>query len=153
MMIDGWTAGPIYLVSIILYCSVSMTGVDFATTLSRDKFEDLIRPLLTRAIAPIKELFTRDSSALADVTTFELYGGGVRVPALQALITAEWPVFASNGGGLGKHVDGDESAVFGAGLYAANLNSVAGTKKIEIEDNTVNSYVLCRVHPLRCASH
>jgi len=106
-------------------------GIDFATTLTREKFEDLTRSLIRRVLQPLHELYEKSGEVLRNVNVVELYGGGVRVPAIQTAISAEFKSLTT----LGKHIDGDEAAAFGAGHYAAVLNAVPTTKKIQLDDD------------------
>ena len=54
----------------------------------RDQFEALAGDFLQRSAQPLAELLARNKVAVADLTGVELLGGGSRVPAVKAALSA-----------------------------------------------------------------
>jgi len=63
-------------------------GLDYAASLKREELEAMVAPLLARAAAPLTRLLARAGLAGSEVDAVELLGGGSRVPALQAALSA-----------------------------------------------------------------
>ena len=75
------------------------TFKDFHYTLTREKLEELISPLLHRAIIPIKEAFTESRLKCNDIDDIVLSGGSCRIPLfinLLTIITGKKPKYINN---------------------------------------------------------
>jgi hypoxia up-regulated 1 len=102
-----------------VYASVeNLNGVDFKATVDRATLERLNSELIQRVTAPIQRVLERSNVTMNQVNSVVLFGGGVRVPAIQKVV----------GDFVGKdkvarNVDGDEAAVLGAVLHAAKVSA------------------------------
>ncbi|GFR42342.1 hypothetical protein Agub_g3033, partial [Astrephomene gubernaculifera] len=112
-------------------CSVEelYDGRDFQSSISREAFEGLAADFFGRATAPLRRLLERNGLAAGDIDAVELLGGGSRVPRLQAALSE-----VLGGRGLDRHLDADEAAVLGAGLFAANLSTSFRLRKFGMVD-------------------
>jgi len=69
------------------YIGVTANGpVNFETTLTRAKFEDLTRNLLNRCAEPVKKALADAKLNASDLNTVLLIGGSTRMPAVVTLI-------------------------------------------------------------------
>eukprot|EP00191_Tetraselmis_sp_GSL018_P000225 CAMPEP_0177610198 /NCGR_PEP_ID=MMETSP0419_2-20121207/19625_1 /TAXON_ID=582737 /ORGANISM="Tetraselmis sp., Strain GSL018" /LENGTH=935 /DNA_ID=CAMNT_0019105435 /DNA_START=222 /DNA_END=3029 /DNA_ORIENTATION=- len=102
-----------------VHCEELYDGIDFSSTITREKFEELATGFFARVAEPLTRVLERNGLSPEDVANIELIGGGVRVPKLQETLMA-----ALNGRQLSRHfTDTDEAVVLGSGLYAANYSS------------------------------
>ncbi|MCR5505665.1 MAG: molecular chaperone DnaK [Bacilli bacterium] len=70
---------------------ISMTSagpVNFETTLSRAKFQDLTRHLLKRCEEPVRRALSDASLSASDLDQVLLIGGSIRMPAVQELVAS-----------------------------------------------------------------
>ena len=70
---------------------ISMTSagpVNFETTLSRAKFQDLTRHLLKRCEEPVRRALADAKLSASDLDQVLLIGGSIRMPAVQELVTS-----------------------------------------------------------------
>eukprot|EP00048_Salpingoeca_helianthica_P017602 m.238108 g.238108 ORF g.238108 m.238108 type:complete len:494 (+) comp21576_c0_seq1:51-1532(+) len=88
--------------------------INLDVTITLAEFENLTAASRAQAVEPVAQLL---KSSKTDVTVVELFGGGLRVPAVARDLLA-----AHKGVTIGRHINGDEAAVFGAAyLVAAEL--------------------------------
>ena len=71
-----------------IYSEELHDGIDFASSVTREKFEELAADFFERAAKPLLTILERNGLEPSDVTNIELIGGGVRVPKLQESLTA-----------------------------------------------------------------
>ena len=93
-------------------CLVSLKVADFETRIAH---------LVSAAIAPLS--LAKDAVQAGEVTVFELFGGGLRVPYVAKAIKDAHPSVA-----VGKHINGDEAAIFGAAYLVATQEHLPGLK-------------------------
>lgn len=106
-----------------------MDGIDFKLSVSRETLEKLSQDLIDRATIPIKNALETANITLDEINSLVLFGGGVRVPAIQQQISDL--VGAAK---IARNVDGDEAAVFGSVLHAAAVSAqfrLGQTKRIK----------------------
>jgi len=103
--------------------------VDFRSTVTREKFEELAAPLLERAGAPLRALLEETGVPVEELDAVELIGGGTRVPGVIAAVSA-----ALGGRETDRHMDADEAIAFGAGLHAANISTTFRVRKFGAVD-------------------
>ncbi|CAL5055468.1 unnamed protein product [Urochloa decumbens] len=125
------TAAPISVES--LY-----NDVDFRSTITREKFEELCEDLWEQALTPVKEVLAHSGMKIDDIYAVELIGGATRVPKLQAKLQE----FLGRRE-LDKHLDADEAIVLGASLHAANLSDgIKLNRKLGMIDGSTYSFML-----------
>lgn len=111
--------------------------------ITRKEFEALLEPLLPRIVAPALRALGAANVSVAELSAVELVGGGGRVPAVQAALSA-----ALGGRALEKRLNGDEALVEGAALYAASLSSGLRVKEVRLRDGTPHAFnAQLDVHP------
>lgn len=125
------TAAPISVES--LY-----NDVDFRSTITREKFEELCEDLWEQALNPVKEVLAHSGMKIDDIYAVELIGGATRVPKLQAKLQE----FLGRRE-LDRHLDADEAIVLGASLHAANLSDgIKLNRKLGMIDGSTYAFVL-----------
>merc|ERR1711876_75533 len=91
-------------------------GIDFYTSISRARFEELCSDLFKGTIEPVEKAMRDakfDKSSINDVV---LVGGSTRIPKIQKLLTDFF-----NGKELNKSINPDEAVAYGAAVQAAIL--------------------------------
>jgi len=102
---------------------------DFKLRVTRDEFEKLVEPLLARVAKPVETALAQAGVAIADVSLFEVVGGGWRVPAVQERLKK----FLGRAT-LDQHINGDEAAVMGAAFVGASMAPGFRVKDFKIKD-------------------
>lgn len=91
-------------------------GVDFYSSLSRAKFEELCMDLFRGTLEPVEKVLRDAKAAKGDVDDIVLVGGSTRIPKVQSLL-----VDFFNGKELSKSINPDEAVAYGAAVQAAIL--------------------------------
>ena len=99
-------------------------------TLTRAKFEDLVRDLVDSTLTPVKDALKEASLKASDLDQVILVGGSTRIPMVQELVKKEL------GKELNKSVNPDEVVAMGAAIQGGVLTG------------DVNDVVLLDVTPL-----
>jgi len=102
-------------------------GVDYVSSLSRAKFEQLADPILKRTIDPINRLLTDAKMSKSDINEIVLVGGTTRIPRIQQLLSDYF-----NGKNLNKSLNPDEAVAYGAAVQAAILTGQGNAKTNEL---------------------
>ena len=110
-------------------------GVDFNTTISRAKFENLCDTLFRRTMLPVEQVLSDSKLSKSQIQEIVLVGGSTRVPKIQQLLSEFF-----NGKELCKSINPDECVAYGAAVQAAVLT---GTK-----DEKISELLLLDVCPL-----
>eukprot|EP00027_Filamoeba_sp_ATCC50430_P002239 CAMPEP_0168549684 /NCGR_PEP_ID=MMETSP0413-20121227/5232_1 /TAXON_ID=136452 /ORGANISM="Filamoeba nolandi, Strain NC-AS-23-1" /LENGTH=407 /DNA_ID=CAMNT_0008580083 /DNA_START=394 /DNA_END=1613 /DNA_ORIENTATION=- len=92
------------------------------TRITREVFESLAADTFMGMVQPL-------NANASDITAVELFGGGTRIPALQALIQKE------TGISVGKHINADEAAALGACHHAAVLKKARFARRVALINN------------------
>merc|ERR1712241_1474002 len=101
-------------------------GVDFYTSITRARFEELCSDLFRGTLDPVEKSLRDariDKNGIHDIV---LVGGSTRIPKVQKLLEDFF-----NGKGLNKSINPDEAVAYGAAVQAAIL---AGDKSEEVQD-------------------
>ncbi len=136
---------------------------DMVLTVTREMLLEVCRPLIERAILPVKEALVMANMTVADIHGVEVVGGGVRVPALQEALRSylknsivelgKEPEYSGEnqpeGGGseegevkgmmeldIGVHLNGDEAMSLGAAFVGANSSRSFNVRQIGMVDIT-----------------
>merc|ERR1712012_1072255 len=92
-------------------------GVDFYTSITRARFEELCSDLFKGTLDPVEKAIRdakMDKSSIDDIV---LVGGSTRIPKIQKLLSDLF-----NGKDLNKSINPDEAVAYGAAVQAAILN-------------------------------
>ncbi len=97
-------------------------GIDFQTTLSRARFEDLCGSFFRDCIPPVEKVIRDSGLSKNDIDEIVLVGGSSRIPKLQELLSTFF-----NGKQLCRSINPDEAVAYGAAVQAAILDPKDGT--------------------------
>ena len=92
-------------------------GVDFFTSITRARFEELCVDLFRRCIEPVEKVLRDAKMDKAAVHEVVLVGGSTRIPKVQAMLQDFF-----NGKELNKSINPDEAVAYGAAVQAAILS-------------------------------
>jgi len=92
-------------------------GVDFNTTITRARFEDLCGDYFRNCITPVEKVLKDSGIGKAQVHEIVLVGGSTRIPKVQTLISEFF-----NGKQPNKTINPDEAVAYGAAVQAAILS-------------------------------
>ena len=101
-------------------------GIDFNSTITRAKFENLCEELFRKTMAPVEQVLRDSKMAKNDIHEIVLVGGSTRIPKIQQLLSDFF-----NGKELCKAINPDECVAYGAAVQAAILT---GSKDQKISD-------------------
>jgi len=101
-------------------------GMDFYTSITRARFEDLCADLFRGTLEPVEKSLRDAKMDKADVHDIVLVGGSTRIPKIQKLLQDFF-----NGKELNKSINPDEAVAYGAAVQAAIL---CGDKSEEVQD-------------------
>ncbi|KAK7327235.1 hypothetical protein VNO80_31600 [Phaseolus coccineus] len=125
------TAAPISVESL-------HNDVDFRSTITREKFEELCEDIWEKSLSPVKEVLEHSGLSLEEIYAVELIGGATRVPKLQAKLQE----FLGRKE-LDRHLDADEAIVLGAALHAANLSDgIKLNRKLGMVDGSLYGFLV-----------
>jgi len=110
-------------------------GIDFYTTITRARFEELCMDLFRSCLVPVEQVLKDGKMDKKSIHEIVLVGGSTRIPKVQELLIEFF-----NGKELNKSIHPDEAVAYGASVQAAIL---AGRK-----DQKLDSVVLLDVCPL-----
>merc|ERR1712179_608093 len=108
-------------------------GIDFNTTITRARFEDLCGDYFRNCITPVEKVLKDSGIAKSQVHEIVLVGGSTRIPKVQTLISEYF-----NGKQPNKSINPDEAVAYGAAVQAAILSGASNeaTKDILLIDVT-----------------
>ena len=92
-------------------------GIDFNSSITRARFEDLCAELFRKALEPVETVLKDSKKSKNDIHEIVLVGGSTRIPKLQEMLSSFF-----NGKELNKSVNPDECVAYGAAVQAAILN-------------------------------
>jgi len=110
-------------------------GIDFYTTITRAKFEDLCKDKFKDCLDPVSKCMSDAGLEKNQIHDVVLVGGSTRIPKIQALLQNFF-----NNKELNKSINPDEAVAYGAAVQAAILS---GDK-----DEAVQDLLLLDVTPL-----
>ena len=105
-----------------------MNDVDVRGVLKRDELEELVRPLLERAAAPLEQALADAKLKKEDIDYVELVGGCTRVPALKSTIQNFF------GKPLSFTMNADEAIARGCAFSCAILSPVFRVRDFSVQD-------------------
>lgn len=101
-------------------------GVDFASTISRARFEEICADIFQRTMEPVEKVLRDAKLGKSDIHEVILVGGSTRIPRIQKLLSDYF-----NGKELCRSLNPDEAVAIGATVQAAILS---GEKDESIQD-------------------
>ncbi|PNX84574.1 heat shock cognate 70 kDa protein 2-like, partial [Trifolium pratense] len=107
-------------------------GIDFYTTITRDRFEELNMDLFNKCMDTVEQCLRDAKMDKSNVHDIVLVGGSTRIPKVQQLLQDFF-----NGRELCKSINPDEAVAYGAALQAAILNQEENEKIKELTLNDV----------------
>lgn len=102
-------------------------GIDFNTSITRARFEDLCGDYFRNCLLPVEKVLRDAKISKQDVNEIVLVGGSTRIPKIQSLIKDFF-----NGKEPCKSINPDESVAHGAAVQAAVLSGNGGSIADEI---------------------
>jgi heat shock protein 1/8 len=112
-------------------------GIDFSTTITRAKFEDLCMDYFRNCMEPVSKVLSDAKMSKSQVDEVVLVGGSTRIPKVQQLLKDYF-----NGKEPCKNINPDEAVAYGATVQAAILSGQAS------ESGKLNDVLLIDVTPL-----
>merc|ERR1719192_1497273 len=94
-------------------------GIDFHSSITRARFEDLCGTYFRNCLDPVKKVLTDSGMAKNEVHDVVLVGGSTRIPKIQALIKEFF-----NDKEPARSINPDEAVAWGAAVQAAILDNV-----------------------------
>jgi len=102
-------------------------GIDFNTTISRAKFEEINMALFRSTIKPVEKVLRDAKMSKSAIHEIVLVGGSTRIPKIQSLLSEYF-----NGKTPNSSINPDEAVAYGAAVQAAVLNGSIGEKGQDI---------------------
>jgi len=96
-------------------------GVDFYTSITRARFEELNVDLFRKCMEPVEKVLRDSKIDKASVDEVVLVGGSTRIPKIQQMLSNFF-----NGKELNKTINPDEAVAYGAAVQAAILSGEEG---------------------------
>ena len=110
-------------------------GIDFYSTLSRARFEELCSDLFNQTLNPVEKALIDSNLDKSLIHEVVLVGGSTRIPKIQKLLGDFF-----NGKELNKSINPDEAVAYGAAVQGAILGG--------LNDSTIKDVLLLDVAPL-----
>merc|ERR1712117_50032 len=110
-------------------------GVDFYTSITRARFEELCADLFRGTLEPVEKALRDSKMDKSSIHEIVLVGGSTRIPKIHKLLQDFF-----NGKELNKSINPDEAVAYGAAVQAAILNGDTS--------EAVNDLLLLDVAPL-----
>ncbi|ODV85519.1 hypothetical protein CANARDRAFT_7630 [[Candida] arabinofermentans NRRL YB-2248] len=98
-------------------------GIDFYTSITRARFEELCQDLFRSTIDPVEKVLTDAKLDKSQVDEIVLVGGSTRIPKVQKLVSDFF-----NGKEPNKSINPDEAVAYGAAVQAAILTGDTSSK-------------------------
>jgi L1 cell adhesion molecule like protein len=98
-------------------------GVDFNTSITRAKFENLCDSLFRKTMKPVEQVLKDAKLSKERINEIVLVGGSTRIPKIQQLLSEFF-----NGKELNKSINPDECVAYGAAVQGAILSGCRDAK-------------------------
>ena len=110
-------------------------GIDFTSTITRARFEELCGDLFRKTFEPVEKVIKDSGISKSNIDEIVLVGGSTRIPKIQSQLSDFF-----NGKSLNKSINPDEAVAYGAAVQAALLSGV--------KDSKIDDLLLLDVSPL-----
>ncbi|KAL6613524.1 Hsp70 protein [Neocallimastix californiae] len=111
-------------------------NIDFHTSITRTRFEEINMDLFKKIIEPMDIVFEDSRISKWDVQEVVLVGGSTRIPKIQSIISE----YFDGKKKIKKSINPDEAVAYGAAILSASLSG--------IKSNKVQDIVLMDVTPI-----
>merc|ERR1719240_1006479 len=98
-------------------------GIDFFTSISRARFEELCMDLFRKCMDPVEKVLRDSKIAKNRVHDVVLVGGSTRIPKVQSMLSDFF-----NGKEPSREINPDEAVAYGAAVQAVILSGTGGEK-------------------------
>jgi len=98
-------------------------GIDFYTSITRARFEELNSDLFRNVIEPVEKVLNDSKLDKSSIHEIVLVGGSTRIPKIQSLVSQFF-----NGKEPSKSINPDEAVAYGAAVQAAILSGETSEK-------------------------
>ncbi|GMH40456.1 hypothetical protein BSKO_08360 [Bryopsis sp. KO-2023] len=105
-----------------------MEDTDFSSTITRETFEELCKPLLAQVMKPCEEAVALAGIPLEQISSVEVVGSGSRVPTVQKIIETYFQKPAS------RTLNSKECVARGCALQCAMLSPIFKVREFEVID-------------------
>ena len=102
-------------------------GIDFYTSITRARFEELCADLFRNTIDPVEKVLTDSKVSKGEVHEIVLVGGSTRIPKVQKLVSDFF-----NGKEPNRSINPDEAVAYGAAVQAAILSGDTSSKTADL---------------------
>jgi L1 cell adhesion molecule like protein len=102
-------------------------GVDFCSTITRAKFEEINGQMFSSTLDPVKQVLKDAKFDKKNVDDIVLVGGSTRIPKIQSLLTDFF-----DGKELNRSINPDEAVAYGAAVQAAVLTGTASAQTTDL---------------------
>ena len=102
-------------------------GIDFNSTITRAKFENICEDLFKKTMDPVEQVLRDSKLSKSEINEIVLVGGSTRIPKIQQLLSEYF-----NGKELCKSINPDECVAYGAAVQAAILTGSRDEKISEL---------------------
>ncbi|KAE8907671.1 Heat shock protein [Phytophthora fragariae] len=103
-----------------------LDGIDFNSTITRARFEDLCNEFFRKTMDPVAQVLRDSKLSKSQVNEVVLVGGSTRIPKVQQLLMDFF-----NGKELFKSINPDEAVAYGATVQAAILSGNDSSAKLQ----------------------
>ncbi|GMF59469.1 unnamed protein product [Phytophthora fragariaefolia] len=103
-----------------------LDGIDFNSTITRARFEDLCSDFFRKTMDPVAQVLRDSKLSKNHVNEVVLVGGSTRIPKVQQLLMDFF-----NGKELFKSINPDEAVAYGATVQAAILSGNESSAKLQ----------------------
>jgi heat shock 70kDa protein 1/2/6/8 len=104
-----------------------LDGIDFNSSISRAKYEELCSDIFRKTMAPVEQVLRDSKMDKSQIHDIVLVGGSTRIPKIQQLLSEFF-----NGKELCKSINPDEAVAYGAAVQAAILTGQGNDKTKEL---------------------
>jgi L1 cell adhesion molecule like protein len=103
-----------------------MDGIDFNSSITRARFEDLCADYFRKTMAPVEKVLKDAGMSKSQINDIVLVGGSTRIPKVQQLLSDFF-----NGKELCKSINPDEAVAYGATVQAEILSGGKTSEKLK----------------------
>eukprot|EP00933_Yihiella_yeosuensis_P017360 TRINITY_DN14516_c0_g1_i10.p1 TRINITY_DN14516_c0_g1~~TRINITY_DN14516_c0_g1_i10.p1 ORF type:complete len:836 (-),score=262.24 TRINITY_DN14516_c0_g1_i10:228-2735(-) len=114
-----------------LNCECLMEDEDFASSITRDTFLEMCKPMMSKVQAVLDAAKAASGKTTEQIDFVEMVGGASRVPWVKEMCSA-----AFGGKSLSTTMNADEAVARGCALQAAMLSPLYKVRDFEVKDTT-----------------